>query len=632
MPKSWSIVGAGPVGSMQAVLLTTVFPGQTLNILDQRPVHQRNHGLQIRNATINDINAQLDQIATQIKESVEANSDYNQLVLENITKTKQFLEQSFKSITGGQFIRTKNISIKLQKFAEELGQHNAEVLHQGSIKFHMGDAFKIGETQLSKLKAPSVIDTAALSEAEQMLHESKLIFGADGSHSQVRTHIFNDPEPEKDVIQYLVEIKLDMKTKTKEPSTFSSSQKSVELMESTSDFVTHSIVPTLRRGKLHVWTVGHEGTATLHILVKKEIYDTLLSKNNPKGNMGVPGNPYTRLRQLPMGNGVRSLITEAIRDTIGLNEIKPETIKITTIPMHVYSAKSLVTIVGGKAYIIPGDSGAGLIFIRGVNHGLQSAMAYVSALFQLWHPLKSPEDIAQYEFPEQVPPALIEGERKLKAMYERKVHEIKAEQGKIDLAMKVIETSHAISHTSSKLCSSNVEEKEWLYEPDQLKPQVVLRALLQELDNELDRIAPALDEEGNDLHINYQGYRSWLPALDLLANEFDKQIYQLENTPEVPQQDRQYLTTTLKATINLVKKVTATQDKKQQNAHVLEFKNLIEQLNNTETDQQTLFSSIKDTVRSMLYHYAPSVGKSIFAGNIEKAADAVVDARLTSNL
>ena len=84
----------------------------------------------------------------------------------------------------------------------------------------------------------------------------------------------------------------------------------------------------------------------------------------------MPANPYTRLRQLPAPHGVRALITVAIRDTIGLKN-EPETIKITTIPMHVYIAKSLATVVHNKLYALVGDAAVGLIFIRGVNNGLQ---------------------------------------------------------------------------------------------------------------------------------------------------------------------------------------------------------------------------------------------------------------------
>jgi len=61
--KFWTIIGAGPVGSMQAVLFATIFPGQDVNVLDQRTTHQRNHGLKIKNSTINDITEQLDIIA-----------------------------------------------------------------------------------------------------------------------------------------------------------------------------------------------------------------------------------------------------------------------------------------------------------------------------------------------------------------------------------------------------------------------------------------------------------------------------------------------------------------------------------------------------------------------------------------
>ncbi|MFA6303444.1 MAG: hypothetical protein WC627_10010 [Legionella sp.] len=611
MVKPWSIIGAGPVGSMQAVLFATIFPGQEVYVFDQRDTHQRNHGLQIRNATIDDINAQLDAVTNELKR--RDSSVYNQLILKNIIATQAFLTESFKSFSGGQFVRTKTISNKLQKFAEEMGARNAQELGLGTVNFLMGKDYAVTSLQLDNLQNEVSIEDSNTTKVEKILRTSSMIFGADGSHSKVRERIFKDPEPEKEVIQYLVEIKLDMKSNATESSGSSSMQSSSEFFNASTDLIGRSVLPTLRSGKLHVWTVGKEGTATLHILVKKEVYDTLLANSNLKGKLGMPGNPYTRLRQLPISNGVRALVTGAISDTIGLKNIQPESIKITTIPMHVYIAKSLTDVVNKTFYALVGDAAVGLIFIRGVNNGLQSTAAYTSTLFQLFKD-KSAQEIAQYQFISQVPQEFKECELLIREMFQQKVHDIKSEQALIDMITSSIESSGAISSIFS---SWNEEQN---YEADQLVPRTALRNLLHDLDNELDKIQLVIDEEGNELHPEYKPYRASLPALDLLANRLDEEICNIEKTAMSEHDDERFLNSLLNHSCVLIRSLLDVTDKAQQKALVLEFKKQVAALSNANNASSDLVGIIGQTARTLLNGFMSSLSSSKYSFSNKKAA------------
>jgi len=536
-----------------------------------------------------------------LNQASSANSAYHQLILDNIVKTKSFLISNFKNFTGGQFVKTKVISIKLQQLAEEISENNVKILGTGRIKFLMGEAYNVTEEQLNQLKTSTANN---VTESEKILNSSNFILGADGAHSRVRAQIFDDKEPEKDVIQHLVEIKLDMKNDLSKIDETFSSKAPIEKVAATTDFIGKSVLPTLRRGKLNVWNVGSDGTATLHILVRKEIFDALLNKTNVNGMMGTYGNPYTRLRQIPMENGARFLITEAIRDTIGLGNINPESIRVTTIPMHVYIAKSLFNINNNKLFALIGDAAVGLIFIRGVNNGLQTTIAYASALYKIFKDFASHEKIKTHVFKDEIPQELLLCEETIKALFWKKVKEIKSEQAKIDILTSAIETSNASSSFLASWLSSDsgeMDELEELYDPSQAVHLKYLRDLLQEIDDELNKIQLEKNEEGLDIHEAYKSYRPWLPTLDLLANQFDENIYALEKKQSISESENNYLIKILTDTLSLIKNITSTTDKTQQLQFILNYKTQISQLGQQESDNDnSLLKGAYQSVRLML--------------------------------
>jgi hypothetical protein len=114
-------------------------------------------------------------------------------------------------------------------------------------------------------------------------------------------------------------------------------------------------------------------------------------KDNPnKGHpqeIGTLQNPYHHLDTLPMktiyDKQVYQTILNAYKTTFGNDKLgKVTKISISTIPMQVYVANILSKTIGEKRFILAGDSGAGLVFIRGVNNGLTTALKAVLALYQ----------------------------------------------------------------------------------------------------------------------------------------------------------------------------------------------------------------------------------------------------------
>lgn len=137
---------------------------------------------------------------------------------------------------------------------------------------------------------------------------------------------------------------------------------------------------TLSRGRLHFWTQGKDGTATLHIFVKKAVYDELRSKQYNGRPMGDHANPYRRLADLP--DTLQGPIQRSITEIIGLHEFNPSSLKITTIPMQVYKARKMVQHLHDARNIIVGDAAVGLVLEEGVNNGLRCAARHGLALFR----------------------------------------------------------------------------------------------------------------------------------------------------------------------------------------------------------------------------------------------------------
>jgi 2-polyprenyl-6-methoxyphenol hydroxylase-like FAD-dependent oxidoreductase len=357
--KPWSIIGAGPVGSMQAMVFAAIFPGQTIHVLDRYRQNVRGHGLEIHKKTIEEILQYFSMIKKmtidmlQKKRCTAEELVYYERVISNIDNAKHFLKQNFTRWAGDVFVRTNKICEMLQEFTRSLSE--------GSVIFH--DKHEVQVKHLQELMSP-IGDDKVYDETQEILVNSSNIIGSDGAHSRVREIVFNENNQalHKEVLSYLLEIKLEMK---RDASSFDKLQKSA--------------LPSLTKGDLHIWNQSRDNTATLHIFIDKKTFDMLRSKTHMDKPMGEFTNPYRCLHELP--EHLQKPIEKSIVDVIGIENFDANTLKITTIPMHVFKAKQLVRQVNGRNFALVGDSAVGLTLANGVNNGFCSAAAYGLAYY-----------------------------------------------------------------------------------------------------------------------------------------------------------------------------------------------------------------------------------------------------------
>lgn len=353
--KPWVIVGAGPVGSMMAALLITLFPEQEIHVFDKYYTNVRGHGLDIHAQTITEMKVILIDAEEKTKDIInkpglsEERKQYFATILKRINDLMKYLDIH----VSGQFIRTFKISEVMQNFCKERNNNNL-------VRFHLKS--EITADDLNVLTDDSLYP---VNEKQAILKQADIIFGADGSHSGVRKVIFNETSDDlrKDVLTHLLEIKLEM---TDKPNTIY-------------DKLTRSILPTIKSGKLHIWNQSIDGTATLHVFISETVYDQLHIKDENGSYKGSFANPYRRLIDLP--DNLKDEIERIVVDIIDENKMHASTFKVTVIPMHVYKARQLIKMVGDKRVILVGDSGVGLVLARSANNGFYATSAYAAALY-----------------------------------------------------------------------------------------------------------------------------------------------------------------------------------------------------------------------------------------------------------
>lgn len=354
LKKPWVIIGAGPVGSMMAAMLTTLFPEQEIHVFDKYYMNVRGHGLDIHAATIHEMKHILNEAKNrtdnilQEKKLTKTQEKYYQNIVKRIQRLIDHLDKEI----SGQFIRTFKISEMMQKYCKKVGK--------GLLHFHLKS--EILTEDLNILADDSI---PPINEKQAILKNAEIIFGADGSHSGVRKTIFSETSDDlrKDVLTYLLEIKLEMNEK---PNRFF-------------DKLSRSVIPTLKSGQLHIWNQSIDGTATLHVFINQKVYDQLHVKDMNGTYKGTFANPYRRLIDLP--TELKDEIERIVVDIIDSNKIHASTLKITAIPMHVYKARQLIKMVGNKRVALVGDSGVGLVLARSANNGLYATSDYTASLY-----------------------------------------------------------------------------------------------------------------------------------------------------------------------------------------------------------------------------------------------------------
>ena len=448
---------------------------------------------------------------------------------ENKFQIKQGKQYEFKFDYLNE-IEKENVSLEEEKnVKEEISIEEIIFIENKEFIKEKESNIKLEEEEKEKLD---------FTEVKEIIKNSSIIFSAEGSHSSIRKFIIGEEFPNETVIQYLIEIKLHVKPeielknideeniekveikKTSENlSTFkkvknskmSSISSSSELL---SDAVSYMITPLITTGKVHVWNKGKDGTATLHILVEKEVFDAMTSKKNSKGNMGGFANPYTRIRQLPYEADTRKLIKNGLTDVIGLDNFDHDSLKITTIPMKIYFSKELLKIENEKLFILVGDSACGLIFIEGANNAIHTGAHYGEGLIDFFLNQKlTNEQLKSFKFDKsnEIPEELMNSYEKIKLRYHEAENRIKLKKKAIEYGEKFAYTSHVVTSVSKK--KSKMDDEETFHE---IHTSSKYSTILKSIDDELDKIS--IDET----------FKSSIHLFDSFVNDLEQEVNHIE--------------------------------------------------------------------------------------------------------
>jgi len=408
--KPWVVIGAGPVGSMMAAMIITLFPEQEVHVFDKYYTNVRGHGLDIHAATIQEMINILEEAKNQtlmilVNKTLSAQKEkYYTTIVKRIHSLKEHLVKE----VSGQFIRTFKISEIMQKYCHKVGK--------GLVQFHLKS--EITAEDLNILNDHSIIPS---NEKQDILTNAEIIFGADGSHSGVRKTVFNETSDEvrKDVLTHLRESKLEMNEK---PNKFF-------------DKLYRSVLPTIKSGQLHIWNQSIDGTATLHVFINKSTYDQLHVQDSNGTYKGTFANPYRRLIDLPQA--LQDEIEKIVVDIIDENKIHASTLKVTAIPMHVYKARQLIKMTGNKRIILVGDSGIGLVLARSANNGFYATADYAASLYHE----QLEKEFGQYSIP---------GFANYQDFWED-------QHSKIDILLNYIDKKYPISDDTSAIANRQIK-------------------------------------------------------------------------------------------------------------------------------------------------------------------------------
>ncbi len=388
--KHWTIIGAGPIGSMQAAVFATLFPHQKIVMLDQRAEDTRGHGLVIWKDTINTVNAQLNEIKRQLRNSTRPDKH---TIIQNIDKTTAFL----KTLIGGGYF--SGPSIKTGKISELLREHARRLLRPGLFECHLKTPVEpedlialLPEKEQVKIRQKLAENKAESNAADheqkhqatqtranvpEILKDSAVIIGADGSHSRVRAIIFGqlDEDVSRENVAHLLEIKLKVKHKPN-PSIIEQSL---------------SLSGHVKRGNYKTGNTTHDNEATLHVFISKKDYEKIRRNDMVGGQKierGQYKHPYRRLIEIP--KDIQPKIEEILISYFskdGEENFEADTVKITAIPMDVSKAPQLVKYTEKRLFTLVGDAAVGLVIVRGVNNGIKCAGEYGKAFFECVDPI-----------------------------------------------------------------------------------------------------------------------------------------------------------------------------------------------------------------------------------------------------
>lgn len=331
-----AIVGAGPVGLMEACILHELNPDLRIVVFEKREEATRLHALRIRSDSINTL------VRTLLKAPDQESAQ------EFIQDIKRWRKRS---------IPTDVIQTKLMERAESKGI----TILKGEQGWVTSDNF---DTFLSETGA-------------------RVVIGADGAKSQVRNAI-GAHLVDVFTLSYLLELKYE--TPTQYRGRGKREKVRQQVVAEGFDFETV--------GKPRTNDQGSFCTVSLHKFIKEATHNSLLI---PHGDttLGTQENPWTvktlgaHASQDPNLQRVHAHFMNYFSEVdYGYSLFKPAieyvNERIVTFPMRIYRSDCVATEYNNSFVFLVGDASSGMVLERGVNKGFIEAGLCAQAVNQLF--------------------------------------------------------------------------------------------------------------------------------------------------------------------------------------------------------------------------------------------------------
>lgn len=292
------IIGAGPVGLMTAIQIKLLDPEKQILMLEKYPDYQRKHSLLLdKNAFSN----------------AHPHPELQQIIKELPTK-----------------VRTNELENKLLAFAKKIG-----------IEIHY----------------------QALTDCKTLIDNYKntpIVIGADGSHSIIRKQIFHDEYQFYYDMQYLAEIKYDVKGKAHPLNTLEKIAATHFEHHFPTEFIgepTNDITPV-----------------AIRFLINEDTYEKMKEATFK--------NPYTLTQQDKIDKALFESINAWLiaREDMRNEEKINGSERITTTHLPCYASKSFTKEQAGKTWFLVGDAAIGMPYFRGMRNGIKASIKLAHAI------------------------------------------------------------------------------------------------------------------------------------------------------------------------------------------------------------------------------------------------------------
>jgi 2-polyprenyl-6-methoxyphenol hydroxylase-like FAD-dependent oxidoreductase len=358
------IVGAGPVGLVEAGLLRALDKNLKICILEGREQATRDFGIAIGSDSVKTV--------TDVINRALANPQRGQRDDGLLKELKDYLNgwSRFPSV------RTNQIQAAL-----------SEKLHRVGIEILKGKDYKISEERLSSLfdpRASSELLSPQLQALKASLSHAKIIIGADGAHSTIRKTVMGKDEAnlvDVETYGYALEVKYEIATNSnKRPTLIQHKFSAGEV------------------GEILVETIGKANPGTnllpvtdLLLLVDENVHQGFIEKNEKNETVkGSPGNGWSleELETRAKTNHIVKKYLKKIQAQINRTKeicqahenVQTKPPQVTTIPLTLYRSREIVKVFQDKLVLLVGDASSGLILKRGFNKGLMEAAFSAEAI------------------------------------------------------------------------------------------------------------------------------------------------------------------------------------------------------------------------------------------------------------